>query len=143
MLLLASPQVTLELLRFATGDTKLVSQLNLDLVAGAGTTVFFCADGKGPDSNYPRIDSASTSPGCTPFSAILSAKGCESSGRDCMLNVTVQSATFPPQPLPPFPHPQPPPPPPPPCNEIKNESECKHAKCNWSPISLMFCLQMQ
>ena len=40
-------RVTVELLHFATGEADVVSTTDIDLAAGAGTTAFFCADGRG------------------------------------------------------------------------------------------------
>ena len=144
-----SVRVTVELLKFATGESNTVASLNIDLVAGAGTTVFFCADGNAesqsllqPNLQTSAADGTAGAGGggaryqapCTPFATILNASGCEHAGRDCILNVTVQAATFTPVPPPPFPVPSPPgppPPPPPPCPSITVESNCTQARCKW------------
>jgi hypothetical protein len=75
--------VTVELLRFGTGTSTTVTALNIDLVAGAGTTVFFCADGKVGETNPTPLvaeDAAPSGPSCTPFASILNASGCEITG---------------------------------------------------------------
>ena len=104
-----SVRVTVELLHFATGAVDTVSTTDMDLAAGAGTTVFFCADGRALAAK-PAVDSAAEASACAPFAEVLNATGC--SPQTCILNVTVAEAAFAPLPNPPFPPPPPPPPPP-------------------------------
>eukprot|EP01051_Picozoa_sp_SAG22_P011376 SAG22_NODE_1086_length_5629_cov_2.137251_4_plen_540_part_00 len=127
-----SVRVTVELLHFATGAADVVSATDIDLAAGAGTTVFFCADGRGLTAPI-KMGSTATAP-CAPFDGILNATACTAT--TCMLNVTVVGATFPPVGPPPFPPPPPPPPPPPtPCPGFKSKVACPLKRCQWNATS--------
>lgn len=88
-----SVRVTIDLLHFATGESTPVSVLDMDLAAGAGTTVFFCADGAAvlpvvaPGVQAPARNSTETAvvvtaanatnsnSNCEPYSSILNASG--------------------------------------------------------------------
>ena len=117
---LPTPQavaVRLEVLHFATGAATVVSTTLLDLPPGAGTVQFFCAadgtlvqDSMGKaDEAQARAEANAGPSTCGTFDAILNTSGC-ASGQDCLLNLTVFAATFPPRPPPPFPTPTPAPP---------------------------------